>query len=71
MFTNGFNRNTGEPYMESIDSDATNPAGNGPGDTSPVTRDGGTVLADGTDGPAPRCPPARAGSAAGSPTATA
>lgn len=46
VFTNGFNHNTGQPYMESIDSDATKPAGNGPGDTSPVTRDGGTVLAD-------------------------
>ena len=44
VFTNGFNHNTGEPYMESIDSDETNPAGNGPADTSPVTRDGGTVL---------------------------
>ncbi len=49
VFTNGFNHNTGEPYMESIDSDATNPAGNGPADTSPVTRDGGTVLADDSD----------------------
>jgi hypothetical protein len=46
VFTNGFNHNTGKPYMESIDSDATNPAGNGPADTSPVTRNGGTVLAD-------------------------
>jgi len=49
VFTNGFNHNTGEPYMESIDSDATKPAGNGPADTSPVTRDGGTVLADDSD----------------------
>jgi hypothetical protein len=47
-FINGFNKNTGEPYAESIDSDATNPAGNGTADTSPVTRDGGTVLADGS-----------------------
>ena len=46
VFTNGFNHNTGEPYMESIDSDATNPAGNGPADTSPVSRAGGTVLAN-------------------------
>ncbi len=44
VFTNGFNHNTGEPYMESIESDETNPAGNGPADTSPVTRDGGTIL---------------------------
>ncbi len=49
-FINGFNRNTGEPYAESIDSDATNPAGNGPADTSPVTRDGGTVLPNGSEG---------------------
>jgi len=46
VFTNGFNHNTGEPYVESIDSDATNPPGNGPADTSPVTRDDGTVLAN-------------------------
>ena len=49
VFLDGFNHNTGEPYMESIDSDATNPAGNGPADTSPVTRDDGTVLADDSD----------------------
>jgi hypothetical protein len=50
VFTNGFNRNTGEPYMESIDSDATNPAGNGPTDASPITRDSGTVLPNGSEG---------------------
>lgn len=50
VFTNGFNRNTGEPYVESIDSEETNPAGNGPADTSPVTRGGGTVLAAGSPG---------------------
>jgi hypothetical protein len=49
VFTNGFNHNTGKPYMESIESDATNPAGNGPADTSPVTRDGGTILANDSD----------------------
>ena len=48
IFINGFNKNTGEPYAESIDSDATNPAGNGPADTSPVSRDDGTVLANGS-----------------------
>lgn len=48
VFTNGFNRNTGVPYMESIDSDKTNPAGNGTADKSPVTRDGGAVLAANT-----------------------
>ncbi len=44
VFTNGFDPNTGEPWVESIDSDATEPAGNGPTDTRPVTREGGTVL---------------------------
>ncbi len=44
FFGNGFNRNTGEPYVESIDSDETNPPGNGKADTSPLTRAGGTVL---------------------------
>ncbi|MEO7352179.1 MAG: hypothetical protein ABIR34_13365 [Marmoricola sp.] len=44
VFTNGFDPNTGEPWVESIDSDATKPAGQGPADTSPVTRRGGTVL---------------------------
>jgi hypothetical protein len=46
IFTSGFDPNTGKPYLESIDSDATKPAGNGPADTSPVLRDGGTVLAN-------------------------
>ncbi len=49
VFTNGFNFNTGEPWVESIDSDATNPPGNGPSDTSPVRRAGGTVLPAGSD----------------------
>ncbi|MET0998130.1 MAG: hypothetical protein ABWX73_05395 [Marmoricola sp.] len=49
-FLNGFNRNTGEPFLESIDSDATNPPGNGPADTSAVTRSGGTVLPAGSPG---------------------
>ena len=46
FFLGGFNHNTGEPYLESIDSDATNPAGNGVADTSPISREGGTVLAN-------------------------
>ena len=50
VFTNGFNPNTGEPWLESIDSDATKPAGNGASDTSPVTRSGGTVLASESGG---------------------
>jgi hypothetical protein len=44
VFTNGFNRNTGEPYVSSIESEETKPAGNGTADTSPVSRAGGTVL---------------------------
>jgi hypothetical protein len=48
VFLNGFNRNTGEPYMESIDTDLTKPAGQGAADTSPVTRDGGAVLPAGS-----------------------
>ncbi|MEO5652218.1 MAG: hypothetical protein ABIN79_00775 [Marmoricola sp.] len=44
VFTDGFDPNTGEPWVESIDSDATMPAGQGPSDTRPVTRLGGTVL---------------------------
>lgn len=49
IFTDGFNKNTGVPYVESIDSDATKPAGNGPADTSPVQRADGTVLASGSE----------------------
>ncbi len=52
LFTDGFNRNTGQPWVESIDSDATMPAGNGAADTAPVTRDGGTVLASDSEEPA-------------------
>lgn len=44
VYTNGFNRNTGVPWVESIDDDTTMPAGNGVADTGPVTRDEGTVL---------------------------
>lgn len=44
VFTNGFNRNTGRPYVTSIESEKTKPAGNGTADTSPVSRAGGTVL---------------------------
>jgi hypothetical protein len=50
VFTNGFNRNTGQPWVESISSDTTQPPGNGPTDTSPVTRSGGTVLPAGSPG---------------------
>ena len=48
MFTNGFNPNTGTPWVESITDDRTKPAGNGVAFTAPVTRDGGTVLPNGS-----------------------
>jgi hypothetical protein len=44
IFGNGFDKATGEPYIESIDSDQTEPAGNGDSDTRPVEREGGTLL---------------------------
>ena len=50
IFANGFNRNTGQPWVESITTDATLPPGNGQADTSPVTRSGGTVLPSGSPG---------------------
>jgi hypothetical protein len=48
VFTNGFNPNTGTPWVESITDDRTKPAGNGVAFKGPVTRDGGTVLASGS-----------------------
>ena len=50
VFTNGFNPNTGTPWVESITDDRTKPAGNGVAFKSPVTREGGTVLANGSEG---------------------
>jgi hypothetical protein len=44
IFGNGFDKTTGEPYIESIDSDQTEPAGNGDSDTRPIQRQGGTLL---------------------------
>jgi hypothetical protein len=44
IFGNGFDKNTGEPYVESIDSDQTDPAGSGDSDTRPVERQHGTVV---------------------------
>lgn len=50
IFGNGFDKNTGEPYIESIDSDETEPAGNGDSDTRPVDRQGGALVRyDGED----------------------
>lgn len=48
VFTNGFNRNTGEPYVTSVTSEKSNPAGNGAEDTSPIMRAGGTLLPSGS-----------------------
>ena len=48
VFTNGFNPNTGTPWVESITDDRTKPAGNGVAFKSPVSREGGTVLANGS-----------------------
>ncbi len=47
-FTNGFNTDTGEPWVESIESDATRPPGNLPVGKDPVTRNGGTVMPAGS-----------------------
>jgi len=47
-FTNGFNADTGEPWVESIESDETRPPGNLPVGKDPVTRNGGTVLPAGS-----------------------
>jgi hypothetical protein len=44
IFGNGFDKNSGEPYIESIDSDQTEPAGNGDSDSRPVERQGGTLV---------------------------
>lgn len=50
VFTNGFNPNTGDPWVESITSDKTKPEGNGTAFKSPVAREGGTVLSNGSAG---------------------
>jgi hypothetical protein len=59
IFGNGFDKNSGEPYIESIDSDQTLPQGNGDSDVRPVERQGGTlVVVDGGnlgDLPKPPC----------------
>jgi hypothetical protein len=44
IFGNGFDKSSGEPYIESIDSDETEPAGNGDSDVRPVERQGGTLI---------------------------
>ncbi len=50
IFGNGFDKTTGEPFIESIDSEDTDPPGNGDDDSRPAERQGGTLLRyDGTD----------------------
>ena len=50
IFGNGFDKTTGEPYVERIDSEETEPPGNGDDDTRPAERQGGTLLRyDGPD----------------------
>ncbi len=50
FFAGGFDKNTGQPYIESVDSEETVPPGNGDDDTRPVERQGGSiVLYDGDD----------------------
>ena len=50
VFTNGFNPNTGKPWVESMTSEKTKPAGNGTNFKDPVARQGGEVLANGSAG---------------------
>lgn len=58
IFANGFDKATGEPYIESIDSDRTEPAGNGSNDTRPVQRQGGSLFSfEGDDIPGLPKPP--------------
>jgi hypothetical protein len=44
IYGNGFDKETGEPYIESIDSDQTEPAGNGDSDVRAVERQGGSLI---------------------------
>jgi hypothetical protein len=64
IYGNGFDKLTGEPYIESIDSDRTEPAGNGDSDERPVERQGGTLIRYDGDVPAdlPKPPCGFAGS---------
>jgi len=51
IFANGFDKNTGLPYIEATDSEDTLPAGNGADDVRPVQRQGGTIIDEGVDVP--------------------
>lgn len=43
IFANGFDKNTGLPFIEALDSTDTLPAGNGDDDVRPVERRGGVI----------------------------
>lgn len=52
IFANGFDKNSGVPYIEDPASESTLPEGNGLGDIRPVARRGGQVrIDDGTEYP--------------------
>lgn len=58
IFANGFDKNTGLPFIEDPESTETLPAGNGDDDVRPVERDGGTIwFDDGTAEPGQPAPP--------------
>ena len=44
IYANGFDKLTGAPYVERIDSEDTRPPGNGDADLRPVERQGGTLV---------------------------
>jgi hypothetical protein len=46
IFANGFDKNSGLPYIEDVNTTATLPAGNGDDDVRPVTRRGGVLWID-------------------------
>ncbi|MFL6060590.1 MAG: hypothetical protein ACJ72E_05105 [Marmoricola sp.] len=51
IFANGFDKNTGLPYIEASDSEDTLPAGNGADDVRAVQRQGGTIIDEGVENP--------------------
>lgn len=59
IFANGFDKNTGLPFIEDTETTETLPAGNGDDDVRPVEREGGAIwFPDGaptSDQPAPPC----------------
>ncbi|MDQ6688666.1 MAG: hypothetical protein M3130_07695 [Actinomycetota bacterium] len=64
FFSNGFDKNTGAPFIESVNSDTTVPAGNGSSDTRAVVRQGGRMLISAT-GRYPGLPPLKCGFSSG------